>query len=188
VFAEVAVNDRDFHALPVDGISRNSKGDRYRVGLAFGPWDATLRGEASIGWGRQAPDSAQLGGIDGFLFDANLAWRASALTTFLLTARSEFMDTNAAGSSGALSHQVGLEARHALRRHLVGIAGIRYAVAPYEGISLTENATTTELGLEYYLGPDLMIYGRYEHVVFDTTTPNSDYTADTIRVGLRVRR
>jgi hypothetical protein len=40
------------------------------------------------------------------LIDANLAWRASALTTFLLTAQSTFIDEIAVGAAG--SHAAGM--------------------------------------------------------------------------------
>jgi hypothetical protein len=188
VFAETALNDREFHAAPADGIVRSSHGERYRIGVAFGPWDASVRGEVSAGWGRQRPDDGRLGEIDGIIVDANLAWRATALTTFRLTASSDFIDTTATGSGGALSRQIGLEARHAFRRHLIGVAGVTYAVSPYDGIDLKERQLTAELGLDYYLGRDTSIFGRYQRIVFETTSPASDYTADIVRVGMRVRQ
>ena len=51
VFAETAVNGRDFHAAPDDGLLRSSYGERYRVGIAFVPWDARSprRGERRLG-------------------------------------------------------------------------------------------------------------------------------------------
>ena len=73
----------------------------------------------SAGWGRQRPSDGHLSEIEGVIVDANLAWRASAFTTLLLTAQSNFIDTTAIGSPGALSRQVGLEARHAFRRQLI---------------------------------------------------------------------
>lgn len=188
VFAEAVVDQREFHAAPADGIVRSSHGERYRVGVTFGPSDPRIRGEVSVGWGRQRPNDGRLGEIDGVIVDANLAWRATPLTTFLLTARSDFIDTTATGSGGALSRQVGLEARHAFRRHLIGIAGVRYTVSPYDGIFLEEHELMAELGFDYYLGRDVILFGRYQHIDFETTTPASDYTADIVRVGMRVRQ
>jgi hypothetical protein len=188
VFAETAINDREFFVAPGDGILRSSTGERYRVGVTFAPWDTRIRGEVSAGWGRQSPKDGRLDDIEGIIVDANLAWRASALTTFLLTARSDFYDTTTTGSPGTLSRQVGLEARHAIRRHLIGTAAIRYTVNPYEGVSLIERDLTTELGLEYYLGRDTILYARYQHIAFDSTAPGSDYQADIVRVGVRVRQ
>ena len=142
----------------------------------------------SAGWGRQAPRDGRLGEIDGFIVDANLAWRASALTTFLLTARSDFVDTTTTGSFGALSRQVGLEARHTLRRYLIGIAGIKYTVNPYDAVSINERDLTTEAGFDYYLNRDAIIFGRYQHIDFHSTVAGSNYADDIVHVGLRMRQ
>ena len=188
VFAEVGANDRQFYAPADDGIVRSSTGERYRVGVSFSPQSNTIRGEVSVGWGQQAPRDSRLHEIDGAIVDANLSWRASPLTTFLLTARSDFIDTMTPGSLGALSRQAGLEARHAFRRYLIGTAAIRYTVNPYEAVTINERDLTTDLGLEYYLGRDVMLFARYQHTDFQSTAPGSDYAADIVRVGMRVRQ
>lgn len=188
VFGEVAANERRYWAAPADGIVRSSTGERYRLGLVFGPQSSTIRGEVSVGWGRQAPGDGQLGEIDGFLVDANLAWRATSLTTFLITASTDFNDTTTAGSAGALARQVGLEARHAFRRHLIGSAGIRYAVNPYDGIPTEERTLTAEAGLDYYIGRNIILFARYQHIDFASSAPGSDYAADIARIGVRVRQ
>jgi len=77
------------------------------------------------GLGRQRPNVAQLPDLDGVLIDANLAWRASALTIFLFTAQSTFIDSIAVGSSGGLARQLGFEVRHVFWRRLIGSAGVR---------------------------------------------------------------
>jgi len=188
VFGEAGANDRRYHAAPADGILRSSTGERYRVGLTFAPQSSTIRGEASIGWGRQAAKSGQLSDIDGFLVDANLAWRATALTTFLLTASTDFTDTTTTGSAGAISRQVGLAARHAFRRYLIASAGIRYTVNPYDGVPVEERDLTAELGLDYYMGSNIILFARYQHVDFESSAPGGDYTADIGRIGVRVRQ
>lgn len=188
VFAETAFVDREFFTPPSDGILRSSNGERYRMGLAFNAWDATVRGEISAGWGRQAPKEGPLAAVEGIIVDANLAWQATPLTAFLLTMRSDFYDTTNTGSAGALTRLVGLEARHAFMRHLIGIAGLRYEVAPYEGIDLTERTLTAELGFDYYVGRDVIVYGRYQHIAFDSNAPASDYEVDIVRAGVRVRQ
>lgn len=188
VFAETAMVDREFYTPPADGILRSSDGERYRVGVAFNALDATIRGEVSTGWGRQSPKDGRLDAVEGMIVDANLAWRASPLTSFLLTARSDFYDTTTTGSPGALSRLVGLEARHAFRRHLIGIAGVTYNVVPYEDVPLTERSLTSELGLDYYLHRDVILFGRYQHITYQSTAPASDYDVDILRVGMRVRQ
>ncbi len=187
-FAEVGVNGRDYEVPPDDGILRSSTGERYRVGVTFGPQSNTLRGEVSVGWGRQVPRDDRLSEIAGVIVDANLAWRATALTTLLLTARSDFIDTTTTGSAGALSRQVGLEARHSFRRYLIGFASIKYTVNPYDAVSISERDLTTELGLEYYFNRNAILFARYLHTDYQSTVAGSDYAADTIHVGLRVRQ
>ncbi len=188
IFAEAAANDREFEVAPADGILRSSTGERYRLGVAFGPASNTLRGEISAGWGRQLPRDGRLGDIDGLIVDASLAWRASALTTFLLTLRSDFIDTTTSGSAGALSRLAGLEVRHAFRRHLVGTAAIKYTLNPYDGVAIDERDLTAELGLDYYVGRYAILYARYQHTDFESTAPGSDYSVDIVRAGVRVRQ
>ena len=115
----------------------------------------------SAGWGRQDPTTPGWQISSGVLIDANLAWRASAFTTFLLTARSDFVETNAARIGWrAIPCQAAIEVRHALLRYLIGTAGVRHTVTPYHGIALTERETTSELGLEYYCGRDVIVFGK----------------------------
>lgn len=186
-FAEYALNQRNFDAAPADGISRDSTGDRLRVGLSFGNTGQKLRGEISVGWGRQKPRDTRLTDIEGIIIDANVAWRMSTLTTLMLSARTDVTDTTQASSPGALSHEVGIEARHELRRNLIANAGLTYNVLDYEGIALTERTLTAFAGLEYYVNRNVSLFGRYRHVNLDLTDATRGYDADEVRVGLRLR-
>lgn len=189
VFTDVALVQRD-HAAPAtsDGLSRDSDGERYRIGLSFGSTGAYLRGEVSLGYGRQEADAAQLAVVDGLLFDANLAWRMSEITTLLLTARSDVEDSTTAGTLGAMTHEVGIEARHALRRHLVASAGINLLHRDFAGLDIAEREVRTALGLEYFLAREAVLFTRYQHTDFRSDQPASDYVDDEVRVGVRLRR
>jgi hypothetical protein len=35
---------------------------------------------------------------------------------------------------------------------------------------------------------ELTLFGRYAHIDFSSTAPQSDYTADEVRIGMRLRR
>jgi hypothetical protein len=188
-FVEAGINQRDYKTAALsDGIRRDSAGERYRVGLSFGNAGARIRGEISTGYGVQRPDDSRLREISGLLFDANLAYRYSALTSFLLTARSDVTETTLANSGGAFSHQVGLEARHAFKRNLIGAAGIGYTVQDYEGVSLQEREWKSTLGLEYFLNRQVVVFGKYEHTAFDSTDAARNYNADLVRIGMRIRQ
>lgn len=187
-FVETAVNDRAYNAPSTsDGLIRNSTGERYRLGLAFGT-GPSLRGEASVGYGRQRYSESRLPEIDGVLVDANLGWRFSELTSLLLTARSEIGETTVAGVGGAFNHTVGLEVRHAFRRHLIGLAGVRYTQQDYEGAELVERELVSTLGVEYFANRNVVLFARYNNINYDASSPDREYSANEVRVGLRVRR
>lgn len=187
-FAEAGVNRREHAAANLDGIRRDSDGERYRAGLGFGNRGSILRGEISVGWARQTPDDRSLRPIEGVVVDANLAWRIDAASALLLQARGDIAETTLAGSGGSLARTIGVEYRHAVLRPLIASAGIAYGTRDYEGAAVRESDVTTAVGLEYYLGPEAMIFGRWEHTAYDSTVPGGDWTNDEFRVGVRLRR
>lgn len=186
-FAEAGTVTRDFHTPASDGIARDSTGERYRAGLSFGTTSQKLRGEVSIGWGQQRPDDARLGSVSGLLIDANLGYRMSALTSFLLTARTDFVESFSPNASGGTEHTFGLETRHAFMRHLIGTAAARHKMTDFEGGGPKERELINELSLEYFFNRDVTIFGRYTHTNFDSSAPGGDYTSDAIRIGMRIR-
>ncbi len=189
VFAEAQFLSRTHGAVSLsDGISRDSEGERWRLGLSFGNKGQILRGEASLGWGSQRPEDSRLAAISGVIVDANLAWRINALSSLLLTARSDIGESTSAGSGGAISRQAGIELRHAFRRDLIGTAGLRYAVQDYHGIDLSERELVAALALERYLSREIAVFARYQHTNFDTDAIGRSFDADELRIGLRIRR
>ncbi|MFM9943411.1 MAG: outer membrane beta-barrel protein [Hyphomicrobiaceae bacterium] len=188
VFGETAFNWRDYGGVPSDGVTRESQGERVRVGVTFGNTSNRLRGEVSVGHGHQQFQDSRLPEIRGIIVDANLAWRVSGLTSILLTARTDVGESTQAGSGGALSRTAGLEVRHAFQRRLIGTAGLKQTVQDYEGVELTERELTALLGLEYYVNREVTLFSRYQHIAFDSTLAGRDYQTDEVRVGVRVRR
>jgi hypothetical protein len=189
IFSEVGVNQRAFEVPTfTDGIPRNSDGERVRFGIDFGSTGQVLRGEASLGWGLQTPHDPRLIDIEGLLFDANLAWRATELTSFLLTARTDIYDTTTADSPGVLTHYVGLEARHAFRSYLIATAGLAYTDYDYAAVPQHDRELRATLGTEYYANRDLILFGRYDHIDYNSNVPANAYVADDIRIGVRIRR
>ena len=187
-FADAASNQRRFEAASNDGVRRDSDGERYRVGVGFGTTGQILRGEASIGYGRQTPLDPRLVAIDGMLIDANLTWRMSALSVLLLRGSTDTVETTSLLSSGGFTRRAQAELRHAFMRPLIGMVSIGHAATSYEGIDISEGLTELALGVEYYLGPEAMLFSRYQHAIFRTNTPAGSWDADEVRVGLRLRR
>ena len=185
-FAEAAVNTRKFGAPSADdGLRRDSRGVRYRAGLSFGNTDQILRGEISLGYGRQSPDEAALSDVSGLLVDANLAWRISGLTTLLFTASTSFDDSTDADVSGVITRSANVELRHSFRRNLVGTIGTGIEISDFEGPSETEKEVTALAGLEYFMNRNVTLFGRYQFTRFNGA---DDYTDNEIRLGLRLSR
>jgi hypothetical protein len=112
--------------------------------------------------------------------------RASVLTTFLLTAQSTFIDSIAVGASGELERSWDLRCAMPFWRRLIGQRR-RALSTPYEGVESIERELVAELGLDYYVGRDGILFGRYRHIAFDSTQPASDSNANVLRLGVRVR-
>ena len=61
LFTDIAFNQRDYDLAALsDGINRSSTGQRYRAGVSFGDIGEILRGDISLGYGRQTPNSPEL--------------------------------------------------------------------------------------------------------------------------------
>jgi hypothetical protein len=190
VFVDVEGNDRSYQAASsADGRLRNSQGLRLRTGVSFGDSSQILRGEVSLGHARQDLEDRRLEDANGFIADANLAWRINGLTSLLLTASSDISAVTQTANSGAvLERRAGVEARHAFRRHLIGSIGVEGTRRDYAGIDVDETEFALSLGLEYFLSREAVAFTRYEHTVFRSDFAGSDYESDEIRVGLRLRR
>lgn len=187
LYADTVLNTRTHEAAgSADGILRNSEGSRTQVGIAV---DARgkIQGEASAGWGSQTPDDPRLKSVSGFIYNGRLNWQPTGLTEVIFEARSDIGETTAAGSGGALTRSTGVEVRHALRRHIILVAGASYAIADFGGTNVRESSTVGRLGLEYYLSREMALLASYQHTSFESSSA-SGYQDDTVRVGLRVRR
>ena len=109
------------------------------------------------------------------------------LTSLLMTARSDIVDSINDGVSGVVSRTAGFEARHVLRRYLIASAGLQLTRYDYHGSDLAERETTARLGLEYALSREVQLFTRYDHIWFDSTAAGGDWQADEVRVGMRLR-
>lgn len=188
-FTEVDVNQRNYDkAAATDLINRSSDGQRYKAGVSFGNTGQILRGELSIGYGVQTPDDKRLKSIEGFIFDANATWRASELTSVLATARSDVSETTTANVGGAFNQTTGIEVRHKLRTYLVASAGLTYTVQDSQDGAINDKELRSALGLEYYASPEAVLFSRYTHSNFNGVGTTSDYSADELYMGVRLRR
>ncbi len=187
VFAETAVNSQRYRVVPGDGISRDSSGDRAKLGLSFGTQSQVWRGEIAAGYGHQNARDPLLQGAKGVIVEANLGWKPTKITSVLFKASTDFTTSTDPGQGNAIERTVGVELRHALQHRLTAIAGLSYQVTDYQGITLVERTTTAELGFEYALSKQAAVLGRYAHSIQDSTKPDGGATTDSVRLAFRYR-
>ena len=78
--------------------------------------------------------------------------------------------------------------RHSLRRYLIASAGIAYTTQDSQDGVIDKSEVRTSLGVEYFVNPDAVLFGKYVHSKFDAVDSIGDYDADEIHVGVRLRR
>lgn len=187
-FAEAAIDRRE-RDLPVDlnGIARDSDGYTLRAGLTFGrkEW---LFGEVSAGVAHRSYADPLLQDITGLIFDAQLTWLATGLTTFKLNAASGIDETAVPGASGVMRHEFRLSMDHAFRRYLVGTLSVGWLREDYEGTALVNDYLRTSAALTYSLTRSLALKAEYRNEQFFSSDPSRDYTANIGLVGIRLQR
>lgn len=187
-FVEANVDRRE-RDLPVDfsGLRRDSDGYTLKTGITFGrkEW---LFGEVAAGLAHRSYADATLQDITGLIFDAQLTWLATGLTTFKFNAASGIDETSTAGASGVLRHEVKLTVDHALRRWLTGTLGVGWLREDYEGTTLVNDYLRISAALTYSLNRSLALKAEYRNERFLSSVPGQDYTANIGLIGIRLQR
>ncbi len=188
IFADLAFNQRNYEiAAFTDGLNRTSTGERYRFGVSFGNTGQILRGEISLGYGHQAYDSSSLPPVDGLLIDGNLIWNINWITSLALTMSTDVAETTTVGSGGVLERNYAAELRHNFGVRLIGSIGLSYFTRDFIGGDLSEDQFSAATGLEYYMNRNAVLFGRYQHQAFNTTSLNGNYTTEIVQLGVRLR-
>ncbi len=187
-FVEGGYNRQTFDTVAdADGILRDSDGYEIHVGMTreFGP---AIRGEISVGYATQISDDARLADVEGFVFDADILWRPTALTSINLTAQSEINASTLSGSLGSLTYQTALNVRHEFRRYAIGTLGFGWRHEDFQGSSISEDEFVFQLGGEYLFSRNLAALASYQYTDFNSSLPASDYNTNEFRLGLQLRR
>jgi hypothetical protein len=187
-FVEVSVDRRERDlAVDFNGIRRDSDGYTLRGGLTFGrkEW---LFGELSAGVTHRNYEDASLPSITGLVFDAQLTWLATGLTTFKLNAASGIDETSVVGASGVLRHEARLTMEHAFRRWLIGSVSVGWLSEEYEGTALVNDYLRTSAALTYSLNRSLALKAEYRNEKFFSSVAGQDYTANIGLIGIRLQR
>jgi hypothetical protein len=186
-FVEATLDRRVYdNRVNANGEARGSRGYALRLG-ASAAMTGLLTGEVAVGYGGRQIDDPTLPDLDGLLVDASLVWEATALTSLTLRAATTFNETTTSGASGSRETSIGVGVQHAFRRNLVATAALDLSRTRFEGIPREDDGVTAALGFEYRLTRSLAVRADFTHERLDSSEPGSDYTANTVLVGLRLQ-
>lgn len=71
---------------------------------------------------------------------------------------------------------------------VIGTAGVTCTMQDYGGAPIDENEWRGDLGVEYFLSRKAVLFSRYRHAIFESTSPGAEYTFGVIYGDLRLRR
>ncbi len=187
-FADIAFNTRRFRqSLDDDGFRRGSKGLEFVSGIEL-TVSEKLRGGLAIGYGRQKVADPRLKDLAGLIFEANLEYRPSALTTIELRAGSELNETVIANSAGSVLRVAEIDIAHALRRHFAVLLGASFTSTDYQDVALDLEEITLRAGFDYYWAREVALSGRFEHSRTKAQLAQDNYSENQFRLGLKLRR
>jgi hypothetical protein len=185
VEGELAERLYDRH-LDDNGIARSSHDTALRAGFAFD--DApVLSGEIAVGARRETFDDKGLATLHALTVDGSLVWSPTALVSLTSKLATSFNPGTDPASSGSVVYDGSVDLTYAYRRNVTidGTAGVRNE--HFQGTG--ENDWTYRLGLGnvWKLNRNLQLTCGYVHEWLASNVAGRKYTADTLRVDLRMQ-
>jgi hypothetical protein len=181
--------DRRHHDLPLDqfGIDRDSDGRAGKIGSTF-ELSRLLTGQLAFGYLERDYTDPALQTVKGPTLDGSLAWTASALTTFKLTAVTSATESTLAGVSGVFTHEVGIEVDHAFRTWLDATLKFTGDRNSYVGSARQDDRYAGSFALTYKLTRELQLKGELRREWLDSNTAGNNYQAYVALLGVRLQR
>lgn len=168
------------------GLERNSSIPSLRAGLAFDLGEKFL-GEIATGYAWNLPDDAGLPDSGSPTFDGRLAWSPQRGTDVVLTASTSFdPDTDGSGTSTLYESALALRHRLTHRTDLTSTLSAAYRDSDIE--TEVETSYAAEAGFTYWLNRTLAFTGLVRTETLDSRRDADDFTANSVRVGLRLQR
>lgn len=173
--------------VDASGYERSATRMAARGGFEFN-LDEKLTGELSGGWIRETLDDSRLAPIDGATLEADITWSPYRGTTIGLVANTTVEGATAAGESGSLLHTATVSLDRRLRRDLTGSIALGAEWRDYIGSDDSDTTLSAEGSLTWWLNRYAGLTTRLRHETGKSTLPDSDYTANSVFLGLKLQR
>lgn len=186
-FVEASVGRRLFdEATGADGLERDATLSALRTGLGVDLGEK-LRGEAAVGYAWNVPDAGARRTVGAPTLDALVTWSPQRGTDLALTGVTTF-DPDSDGSGTSTLYEGALALRHRLTARTDLTATLSAAYRDSREEADIETSYGAEAGFTYWLNRTLALTGLLRHEELDGERASTDYTADSIRLGLRLQR
>jgi hypothetical protein len=169
---------------------RDNHGYRVAVGSNV---DITsiLFGELSFGYSERFYDSDAFKDTGGFGGDGTLTWNVTPLTSLILTASSEVLETTVIFDGDAadanFQNGVGLEVQHELLRNVLLNGTADYTRDDFQGTSRTDNSFGLGAGVSYLLNRNLSLDANYRFTKRTSDDNDAEFDRNIVLVGITAR-
>lgn len=168
------------------GINRDSQGYDL-VGGASLDLTGLLFGDIFAGVRQRFFEDSRFDTATNPVVGATLTWVPTGLTTVILKADSEFIESTDANSSGFSSTGVGLTVDHELLRNLILTAGAGFRYDDFEGTSREDKFFTATAGANYLMNRWLSLGARYVYSNRNSNESGADYDRNLISLLLTAK-
>ena len=188
-FVEAGLGRRIFDVAAPEGRDtgdRNAWLPSLRAGVGIDLRDK-LKGEVALGYAWNVPADPAAETTASPTLDASLVWSPQRGTDVTLSGRTSF-EPELTGQSATTNYETSLAVAHSLsaRTTLTAAASFGYedSTVPDEDKMLLSG----EAGFTYWLNRQFALTGSYEHRRSFAVVEDSRYSADTVKLGVRLQR
>lgn len=159
VFLRGAYNDQEYDKLDASGITRDSSGVEYGLGVDLNVTDVIF-GDAFAGYYRQRYDDSTFDDRSGLGLGANMYWNPTTLTTLHFKAKRSVEETVLTTASGYIATKASLELQHELLRNLLVFAGAGVTYRDYADAAREEELQQYHVAANYMLNRNISLRWR----------------------------
>jgi len=168
------------------GIRRASDGYSLRGGVTV-DLGSKLSGDLALGWRREKLHDRRMDPLEGPTIDGTVTWSPRRLTSVSFTGTTSFDTTTLDRSPGSVEYKGTLAVAQSLRRNVRLDASVGLSYRDYESSPLTEWRREAALSVEWSFNRNVAAVARYRYEDLDSSSPRSDYSANTVEIGMTLR-
>ncbi|MFD2236219.1 outer membrane beta-barrel protein [Aureimonas populi] len=158
-----------------------------RAGVAF-DFTEKLTGEAALGYAWNAPEDGALETLSSPTVDMSLAWSPRRGTDVVLSA-STYFDPDESNLTTSTVYETALALRHRATARTEFNGRIGAAFRQGDGPGARDDVTyAAEAGVTHWLNRALALTALARHERFEGDGRDADYTANSLRMGMRWQR